>query len=104
MDLLNHLHTNHFIDWVHNDENFFDYLEISKDRQVKLIAYKLKGGASALWEHLQITVTDKENKVIVLAQNEKIATTTIPSPELRTIFIPAVQKLSAVQIVQIYTS
>lgn len=41
------LHIEDFLDWIHNVENFFDYLEIPENRQVKLVAYKLKGGASA---------------------------------------------------------
>lgn len=44
------LHIADFIDWVHNVENFFNYLDILEDRQVKLVAYKLKGGASTWWE------------------------------------------------------
>ena len=41
------LHIEDFLDWIHNVENFFDYIEILLDRQVKLVAYRLKGGASA---------------------------------------------------------
>ncbi|KAK9169459.1 hypothetical protein Syun_001599 [Stephania yunnanensis] len=32
---------------------FFDYMDVTKERQVKLIAYKLRGGAAAWWEQLQ---------------------------------------------------
>ena len=49
------LHIEDFLDWVHTDEKFFDYLNISKENQVKLVAYKLKGGASSWWEQLQYT-------------------------------------------------
>ena len=34
-------------------KTFFDYLNISEENQVKLMAYKLKGGASTWWEQLQ---------------------------------------------------
>ena len=47
------LHIEDFLDWVYTVENFFNYLNISKESQVKLVAYKLKGGASAGWEQLQ---------------------------------------------------
>lgn len=43
-------HIEDFLDWVHNVKNFFNYLDILEDRQVKLVAYKLKGGASTWWE------------------------------------------------------
>ena len=34
-------------------KTFFDYLNISEENQVKLMAYKLKGRASTWWEQLQ---------------------------------------------------
>lgn len=43
MDLPNfygRLQVEDFLDWVHNVENFFDYLDIPEGRQVKLVAYK----------------------------------------------------------------
>ena len=46
------LHIEDFLDRVHTDENFFDYLNISEENQVKLVAYQLKDGASAWWEQL----------------------------------------------------
>jgi hypothetical protein len=42
-----------FIDWIKNVENFFEYMNIQEHKQVKLVAYKLKGGASAWWEQHQ---------------------------------------------------
>lgn len=33
----------------------FNYLEIPKEKKVKLVAYKLKDGASAWWEQLQLS-------------------------------------------------
>ena len=32
-----------------------DYMEIPEDKKVKLVAYRLMGGASACWEQLQLT-------------------------------------------------
>jgi hypothetical protein len=53
MDLLTfdgHLHIKDFLDWQSNVERFFDYMEILEDKKVKLVAYKLIGGASVWWE------------------------------------------------------
>ena len=48
-----HLHIEDFLDWIQTVENFFDYMNVPDSKQVKLVAYKLKGGASAWWEQLQ---------------------------------------------------
>ncbi|KAI0493337.1 hypothetical protein KFK09_027614 [Dendrobium nobile] len=45
-----HLHIEDFLDWEKAVENFFDYLDIDPDKQVKYVACRLKGGASAWWE------------------------------------------------------
>ena len=47
------LHIEDFLDWVHIVRNFFNYLSISEENQVKLVAYKLKGATSAWWKQLQ---------------------------------------------------
>ena len=39
-----------YIDWVNEVEIFFDYMGTTDDKQVFLVAYKLKGGASAWWD------------------------------------------------------
>ena len=44
-----HLHIEDFLDW-HAIENVFDYMEIPDEKRVKLIIYKLRGGASTWWE------------------------------------------------------
>ena len=36
-----------YLDWVSEVEKFFDYMDTADDKQVCLVAYKLKGGASA---------------------------------------------------------
>uniref|UniRef100_A0A6N2KR41 Retrotransposon gag domain-containing protein n=1 Tax=Salix viminalis TaxID=40686 RepID=A0A6N2KR41_SALVM len=41
-----------FLDWLAMVERFFDYMDIPEDKRVKLVAYKLMGGASAWWEQL----------------------------------------------------
>ena len=40
------------LDWLAEVDRFFDYLEVPEDRRVKLVACRLKGGASAWWERL----------------------------------------------------
>ena len=41
-----------YLDWVSEMEIFFDYIGTADDKQVCLVAYKLKGGASAWWDHV----------------------------------------------------
>lgn len=45
-----HLHIEDFLDWLQNVESFLDYMDIYEFQQVKLVTYKLRGGASAWWE------------------------------------------------------
>ena len=42
-----------FIDWVAEIDKFFNYMEVLDEKIVKLVACRLKGGASAWWERLQ---------------------------------------------------
>lgn len=37
-----HLHIGDFLDWLQNVEFFFEFMDISIDKQVKLVAYKLE--------------------------------------------------------------
>lgn len=41
------LNIGEFLDWIKTINNFLEYMEIPKDKQVKIVAYKLKGVASA---------------------------------------------------------
>ena len=36
-----------FLDWISEVEHFINYMEIDEGKKVKLLAYRLKGGASA---------------------------------------------------------
>ncbi|XP_042488832.1 uncharacterized protein LOC122068982 [Macadamia integrifolia] len=42
-----------FYDWEYEVEQFFNLMDVVEDRQVKLVVYKLKGGAAAWWNQLQ---------------------------------------------------
>ncbi|KAK9154556.1 hypothetical protein Sjap_002036 [Stephania japonica] len=42
-----------FVDWIVEVDHFFEYMEISQEKRVKLVACRLKSGASAWWERLQ---------------------------------------------------
>lgn len=44
-----HLHIKDFLDWHAGVERFFDYIEVQEEKNVKLVAYKLTGVASAWW-------------------------------------------------------
>jgi hypothetical protein len=48
-----YLHVENFLDWILEVENFFDYMQTPEAQQVKLVAYKLRGGASTWWEQTQ---------------------------------------------------
>ena len=41
------LNIEEFLDWLAEVGRFFDYMEIQEDRRVRLVACRLKGGASA---------------------------------------------------------
>ena len=46
-----------YLDWVSEVEKFFDYMDTADDKQMCLVAYKLKGGASAWWDRVQLNHT-----------------------------------------------
>ncbi|XP_020682380.1 uncharacterized protein LOC110099531 [Dendrobium catenatum] len=46
------LHIEDYLDWERSVESFFEYMDISPDRQVKYVACRLKGGASAWWQQV----------------------------------------------------
>ena len=41
-----------FLDWISEVEKFFDFKEVVEERQVKLVLYKLRSGATVWWEKL----------------------------------------------------
>ena len=49
------LHIEDFLDWIRTVENFFDYMGIPEQQQVKIVAYRLQGGASVWWDQIQFT-------------------------------------------------
>ena len=42
-----------FIDWMTDIDRFFDYMEVLEEKRVRLVAYRLKRGASVWWERMQ---------------------------------------------------
>ena len=49
-----------YLDWVSEVEKLFDYMGTADDKQVCLVAYKLKGGASAWWDRVQLDRTHEQ--------------------------------------------
>ena len=47
-----------YLDWVSEVEKFFDYMGTADEKQVCLVAYKLKGGASAWWDRVQLPMNE----------------------------------------------
>lgn len=57
MDIPNfdgYMHIESFLDWLQTVENFFGFMQVLEHKHVKIVAYKLRGGASAWWEQLQV--------------------------------------------------
>ena len=46
-----------YMDWVSEVEKFFYYMGTVDDKQVCLVAYKLKGGAFSQWDCVQLNCT-----------------------------------------------
>jgi hypothetical protein len=45
-----HLHVKDFLDLLNEVEIFFEFMKISEDKKVKVVAHKLKGRASTWWD------------------------------------------------------
>ncbi|XP_020698415.2 uncharacterized protein LOC110111061 [Dendrobium catenatum] len=54
------LHIEDYLDWERSVETFFEYMEIEPEKQVKYVACRLKGGASAWW--LQLLQTRRRER------------------------------------------
>ncbi|PKU62072.1 RNA-directed DNA polymerase [Dendrobium catenatum] len=58
------LHIEDYLDWERSVETFFEYMDIAPDKQVKYVACRLKGGASAWWLQL-LQARRREDRGIV---------------------------------------
>ena len=48
-----------YLDWVNEMKKFFDYMGTTDEKEVCLVAYKLKGEASAWWDCVQSNCTSE---------------------------------------------
>ena len=69
------------LDWLYEVETYFEVMEIPEDHRVPLIAYKLKGGASAWWQRVQ--------KERMLRGEPRVRTWRQMKSLLKGIFLPA---------------
>ena len=42
-----------FLDWLTEVDRFFEYTKLFEDRNVKFVAYRLKGGTFIWWDRLR---------------------------------------------------
>ncbi|KAK0584578.1 hypothetical protein LWI29_015447 [Acer saccharum] len=76
-----YLHIEDFLDWLDKVEDYFDCMSITDDIKVKLVSYRLKGGANAWWKQAQ------NNRV--LEGKRPITSWSRMKQLLRTRFLPA---------------
>jgi len=50
------------MDWIYEVDKFFDIAYVPMEIQVKFVTYKLKGGATAWWDQLQISRKRQEKQ------------------------------------------
>ena len=62
-----------FLDWLKNTENFFNYINMPKRKKVHLVALKLKLGASAWWEQVEVNRRrNGKNHIIAWEKRKKL--------------------------------
>ncbi|XP_020702245.1 uncharacterized protein LOC110113876 [Dendrobium catenatum] len=62
------MHIEDYLDWERAVENFFEYMEIDPEKQVKYVVCRLKGGASAWWAQI-LQMRQREGKGRVRSWN-----------------------------------
>ena len=81
-----------YLDWVSEVEKFFNYMGSTNDKHVYLVAYKLKGRASAWWDCVQLNCNRKRKipmrswrRMKRLMNGRSVLTTRLPARVVQTI-------------------
>ena len=53
-----------FLNWTYEMDKFFNMAYVLMEKQVKFVAYKLKGGAAAWWDQLQVSQSQGKQPVV----------------------------------------
>jgi len=60
-----------YLDWISEVEKFFDYMGTPDDKQMCLVAYKLKRGVFSWWDRVQLNWTHERKLQIRLWRRMK---------------------------------
>ena len=60
-----------YLDWISEVEKFFDYMGTPDDKQMCLVAYKLKRGVFSWWDRVQLNWTHERKLQVRLWRRMK---------------------------------
>ena len=54
-----------FLNWIYEVDKFFDIAYVPMEKQVKFVVYKLKRGATAWWDQLQVSGRRQRKQLVM---------------------------------------